>query len=102
MTPAQLGVLVGSLVVLTVTRALWAHLGALGNGVVLIGVPIGLAWMVRAVRMEGRAPWRAGLGWLSLLVAPRSGVRLGRTERPSRAARYRARSWVTDVERLSG
>jgi hypothetical protein len=98
MTPAQLGVLVGSLVVLTLTRAWWAHLGTLGNSFVVMGVPLTLAWLVRSVRMEGRAPWRAGLGWLTLFAASRCGERLGRPERTYRPGRYRARSWVADFE----
>jgi hypothetical protein len=95
-TPAQLGVGVGSLVVLAMTRALWAHFGAAGNGFLFLAVPLGLAWAARAVRMEGRAPWRAGLGWLHLLVAnPRDGVCLGRSVRRSRRrVSYRGRSWT--------
>lgn len=97
-TPAQLGVLVGSLVVLALTRAWWGHLGSVGNASVMIGLPLGLAWGVRAARMEGRAPWRAALGWAVLLTAPRSGVRLGRVVKPGRPARCRARSWLAELE----
>lgn len=97
-TPAQLGLGVGTLVVLALTRALWAHFGGPVNGIVLVGVPVGLAWAARAVRMEGRAPWRAGLGWLQLLAAPREGVSLGRRDRPMRPLRYRGRVWTAGLD----
>jgi hypothetical protein len=97
-TPAQLGIGVGTLVLLAMTRALWAHFGAAVNGLVLVGLPVGLAWAARAVRMEGRAPWRAGLGWLQLLAAPREGVCLGRRDRPMRPRRYRGRVWIADLD----
>lgn len=96
-TPAQLGIGVGSLVVLAITRGLWAHFGAV-NGFVLVGVPAGLAWAARAVRMEGRAPWRAGLGWLQLLAAPREGVCLGRRDRPMRPTRCRGLVWIAEPD----
>lgn len=97
-TPAQLGIGVGALVVLAMTRALWAHLGGMANGFVLVVVPLGLGWAARAVRMEGRAPWRAGLGWLQLLAAPRDGVCLGRPDRQMRATAYRGRVWTGEIE----
>ena len=97
-TPAQLALAVGSGVVLAMTRVLWAHFGAVGNGLLFVAVPVGLAWAARAVRMEGRAPWRAGLGWLQQLASPREGVCLGRRDRPMRPVRYRSRSWVGDLE----
>ena len=96
-TPAQLGIGVGTLVLLAMTRALWAHFGAVGNGFVLVGLPVGLAWAARAVRMEGRAPWRAGLGWLQLLATPREGVCLGRRDRPMRPAGYRGQAWTAEL-----
>jgi hypothetical protein len=97
-TPAQLGLGVGSLVILALTRTAWAHLGAV-NGVVLVGVPVALAWAARAVRMEGRAPWRAGLGWLQLLTTSRVGTCLGRRDRPMRRMHYRGRVWVAEIDK---
>jgi hypothetical protein len=97
-TPAQLALAVGSGVLLAVTRALWAHFGPVGNGLLFVVVPVGLAWAARAVRMEGRAPWRAGLGWLQQLASPPGGVCLGRRDQPMRPIRYRTRSWVGDLE----
>lgn len=96
-TPAQLGVVVASVVVLLATRALWAHLGMVGNGLVLVGVPVGLWWFLRAVRIEGRAPWRAGLGWLQLVSSPRHGRRLGHPARPARGSRWSGRIWLGEL-----
>jgi hypothetical protein len=101
-TPAQLLVGVGSLVLLTVTYPIWAHFGGAVNGFLIVAVPLGLAFAARALRVEGRAPWRAGLGWLTLAVAPRRGTRLGRAERVGRLAREYQRAWVSEVEYGSG
>lgn len=97
-TPAQLGIAVSAVVLLAVTRGLWAHLGPAVNGIVLVALPLGLAWAARAIRMEGRAPWRAGLGWAQLMVAPREGVCLGRRVRPRPPVRYRGRVWCSNDE----
>lgn len=75
-----------------------ARFGGIANGPVLAGVPLGLAWAAPAMRMEGRAPWRAGLGWLQLFVSPRDGTRLGRPDRAGRPVRYRGRTWVTELD----
>src|SRR6266508_574922 len=72
-TPAQLLVGVGSLLVLVATQAVWAHFGGAINGLLMIAVPLGLAFAARALRVEGRAPWRAGLGWFMLVATPRRG-----------------------------
>lgn len=97
-TPAQLGIGVATLVVLAMTRMLWARFGGIVNGFLLVGLPLGLAWAVRAVRVEGRAPWRAGLGWLYLLAAPKQGTSLGRRDRPMRPQRYRGRVWIAELD----
>jgi hypothetical protein len=97
MTPAQIGVFLGALGVLLFTQGLWAHLGTFLNGLVLLGLPATLAWAARAVRMEGRAPWRAGMGWLQLLAAPRHGTRVGRLERPARPGHWSGRAWVAEL-----
>lgn len=101
-TPSQLGILVGTFVGLVLTRPLWAHFGSLLNGLLLAGVPITLAWAARAVKMEGRAPWRAGLGWLTLWSAPRSGVRLGRPDRRCSPVRCRQHSWLAELDDTRG
>jgi hypothetical protein len=97
-TPAQLAIGVGVLVLLAMTRALWAHFGAAVNGFVIVSLPVGLAWTARAVRMEGRAPWRAGLGWLQLVATPREGLCLGRRDRAMRPRRYRGRVWIAELD----
>ena len=92
-TPTQLAVAICSFLVLLNTRHVWAQLSPLGNALVLAGLPIGLAFAARAVRVEGRSPWRFALGWLSGWAA-----RL----RPTRRARkvlLRARVIVVEDNR---
>ena len=90
-SPAQLGVLIGSFVLLVQTRRLWAQLPAVMNLVVLAGVPLGLAWAVRHLRMEGRSPVRMAAGVVCLLSAPPGGARQGRPLRPTRPVACRGR-----------
>lgn len=97
-TPAQLLVGVGSLVVLTVTWPIWAHFGGAVNGFLIVALPLGLAYAARALRVEGRAPWRAGVGWLMLVLMPRRGTRLGKPERTTHLVRQYRRAWVADVD----
>ena len=98
-TPAQLLIGAGSLIMLVVTQPLWAHFGGVANGLIMISVPLGLAFAARALRVEGRAPWRAALGWFNLAAAPRAGKRLGKAERTwSLSRRYSQRSWIAEVE----
>lgn len=94
MSPTQLGVLVGSFVVLVQTRGLWGRLPPVLNLVVLAGVPIGLSWAVRHLRMEGRSPVRMAAGLTVLVSRPPGGTRLGRPVRPKRPASCRARVLV--------
>lgn len=97
-TPAQLFVGIGSLLTLLMTQSVWGRMGGLINSMVLIGVPLGLAFAARALRIEGRAPWRAGLGWLTLLFRNRRGTRLGRTVRPDRGpSQYRKGIWLAEL-----
>lgn len=98
-TPAQLLIGVGSLVLLTVSYRVWAHFGTAVNSLIMLGIPLGLAFAARALRVEGRAPWRAGIGWLMLVAAPRRGLRLGKPERVSRLTRsYRPKVWIAEVD----
>ena len=92
LTPAQLGVLFGSFLVLLWSRGIWAHLGGLPNLLVQIGVPMGLAWALRHLRLEGRPPMRTVFGYTTYLFFPRYGQVLGRAHRepPARSARGRA------------
>ncbi|HEY3143888.1 MAG TPA: hypothetical protein VGJ86_22315 [Acidimicrobiales bacterium] len=97
-TPAQLLVGVGSLVFLTVSYRIWAHFGGALNSVIMLGVPLGLAFAARALRVEGRAPWRAAFGWLMLVASPKRGMRLGKPERNrTLIRRYRNRVWMAEV-----
>ncbi|MGI8873360.1 MAG: TcpE family conjugal transfer membrane protein [Egibacteraceae bacterium] len=77
MSVLQMGVLVASVVLLFRTRALWAHLGTLGNLAVGIGLPAVLAWTVRYMRIEGRPPLRSLIGALGYAFAPRHGLLRG-------------------------
>lgn len=98
-TPAQLLVGVGSLVLLVVTQPVWAHFGGAVNGLIMIATPLGLAFAARALRVEGRAPWRAAMGWFTLVTAPRAGKRLGRVERTRSFPRsYTQRAWIAEID----
>lgn len=88
-TPTQLAVAVGAFLVLINTRHLWAHLSPVANALVLAGVPVGLAVAARAVRVEGRAPWRFALGWLTGWLARQ------RPARRCQVVRMRSRVAVT-------
>ncbi|MFP5376692.1 MAG: TcpE family conjugal transfer membrane protein [Acidimicrobiia bacterium] len=93
-SPTQLGVLVGSFVVLVQTRGLWGHLPPMFNLVVLAGLPIGLGWSVRHLRMEGRSPLRMAAGVAVLASRPPGGTRLGRPVRARRPTGCRTRVLV--------
>src|SRR5207248_1298508 len=98
LTPAQLGVLFGSFLLLLWTRGLWAHLGGFINLFVQIGVPVGLAWALRHLRLEGRPPLRTVFGYTTYLVfwvtgmvcCTRFGLRRGRALAASMRRRRRA------------
>jgi hypothetical protein len=55
---------------------------------VVIGVPSGLAWAARRVRVEGRSLGRAALGVVTLWSTPTTGVVGGRPVRRPRPARW--------------
>jgi hypothetical protein len=78
----QVGVLLVSFFFMVKTWALWAV--PLPSSLALIvgaGVPIGLTWAVRRVRLEGRSLPRAAVGWVSLWCAPHKGALRGRPYR---------------------
>ncbi len=79
LTVTQLVTLLVSFLALLWTAGLWSRFapGTL-QAVVLLGVPIGITWSVRRVRVEGRSLARAGLGWLMLWSSPRTGTNRGR------------------------
>lgn len=81
----QIGVLLVSFYVMVKTWQWWAP--ALPSSLALIigiGVPVGLTWAVRRVRVEGRSLPRAALGWVSLWSVPPKGQLRGRPHREHR------------------
>ncbi|MEX5637926.1 hypothetical protein AB1460_36570, partial [Parafrankia sp. FMc2] len=90
-TLTQVGLFLGSLFVLYLTRGLWMHLGFLGNLLVLFGTPIALAFTERFVRPEGRSPLRTALALATYLAAPRGGRVRGRACVPRRRPPARTR-----------
>jgi len=81
----QVGVLLVSCWLMFQTWRFWAP--ALPDSIALAiggGVPIGLAWAVRRVRVEGRSLPRAVLGWLSLWLVPPKGTLRGKPHREFR------------------
>lgn len=89
-TPTQLGVFVGSFVLLLMTRGIWGGiLPGAANLMVLAAGPIVLAWAVRHLRVEGRSPVQMASGLYNLAMAPRSGTLFGRTYRGCRPDRSR-------------
>lgn len=84
----QLAVLVVSFLALVRLWWLWSPL--LPHPVAVLaaspaGVPAGLAWAVRRLRVEGRSLARTGLGWLSLWSTPSTGRVAGGPNRDGRA-----------------
>jgi hypothetical protein len=78
----QVGVLLVSFFFMVKTWALWAV--PLPSSLALIvgaGVPIGLTWAVRRVRLEGRSLPRAAVGWVALWCTPHKGALRGRPYR---------------------
>lgn len=78
-TPAQLVVAVGTLLLLLMTRGVWAHLGVVGNVVVIIGLPLTLSFVVRHLKIEGRSTARALAGFARYLSRSRTGKLHGRS-----------------------
>jgi hypothetical protein len=82
----QIAVLLVSFWVMVQTWRFWAR--PLPGSLALIigaGVPIGLAWAVRRVRLEGRSLARAALGYLTLWSQSPKGMLRGRPYREPRA-----------------
>lgn len=90
-TPTQLGVLIGTFLVLLKTKALWgAVLPGFVSLTILGGLPLAATWAVRYFRIEGRSPLRAGLGAAGYLCRPRAGTLQGRPYRREPAKRLDA------------
>lgn len=74
----QLATLCAALLVMHVSRGVWAGRSPLFNLIVGLGAPAAAAWGVRHLRLEGRSPFATALGALALLTAPRTGRTHGR------------------------
>lgn len=86
---AQICVLLASFLCLTWTWRFWAPvLPDTVATLVVLGVPTGLAWAARRVRVEGRSLGRAALGVVTLWSMPTTGVVGGRPARRPRPARW--------------
>jgi hypothetical protein len=84
-TITQIGVFLVGLVAVNQTWRFWAPLLApVVATIVGVGLPVLVAWFARRVRIEGRSPLRAALGWIQLWSAPAAGVIGGRPARPGR------------------
>ncbi|MFE9137844.1 hypothetical protein [Streptomyces sp. NPDC007355] len=68
---------------LALTQSLWAHFG-LANILIMIGLPWGLAWVLRYARIDGRDPARALRSLLVYASAPAGGRLAGRPPGQSR------------------
>lgn len=76
------------------TRAVWAHLGGVGNVVVGLGVPVAVVVALRLFRVESRSPLRTGLGYVSSIAGPRHGVANGRPVHDQPPRQPRQPRWV--------
>lgn len=82
LTPAQVVVLLASVVVVSQTMRWWGpRLPGMTDVVVAIGLPCALTWLVRRGRLEGRSLVRTTIGWLALWARPRDGKVGGRAHR---------------------
>jgi hypothetical protein len=84
LTPAQVGVLLGTVALEVWTRRWWAHLPALPALLIAMALPLALAWAVRHATVEGRSPLRYARGALGYATRPRHGRRAGVRVRPAR------------------
>jgi hypothetical protein len=75
-TLTQLAILVGTIVTLVKTKAVWAHFGPL-NLVIAVGLPAVLTYAARRTRIEGRDPVRTLLAGITYLLQPRAGYLRG-------------------------
>jgi len=94
-TITQVGMFIGALLVLILTRGLWARFPGVINLVIMVGLPYGLAWAARHARVEGRDPFRAALGLLTYFPAARSGRLHGHAYRSPRPAHMTGRLFVS-------
>jgi hypothetical protein len=89
-TLTQVAVFVVSLLVVKQTWPLWGRTppGEVG-AVFAVGIPGELTWAARRVRVEGRSPARAALGWVQFWSTPPQGTAGGRPVRERRPVNLR-------------
>lgn len=90
LTPAQVVVLLGTVVLELSTRRYWARFPGPLDLVVAMVLPLALAWAVRHATVEGRSPLRFAMGLLTYAMRPRRGLRGGRPVGVQRPVRWRA------------
>lgn len=95
-TLTQLAAIVGTFVVLILTRDLWGGHGVL-DAVLLLGLPFGAAFALRHLHIDGRNPAAALVSVLTMLTGPGRGRLHGRPYRPARPTRWGARITLTDA-----
>jgi hypothetical protein len=95
-TMTQLGVLLASVLVINKSWYLWGPLfPPIVSVLIALAVPSLAAWAARRVKVEGRSPGRAALGWLSLMCAPQDGTVGGHPAREPGAVSFGAgRTWL--------
>ena len=98
----QYAVGVGAVLVLVQTRGLWAQFSGPVNLLVVVAVPLLLAWSVRRLRVEGRPPLRSLAGVAAYWLAPRHGAVHGRPRRPARPTRVTGAAQFLDELPPSG
>ncbi|MFI5986788.1 hypothetical protein ACIBEA_38745 [Streptomyces sp. NPDC051555] len=83
-TITQIVTMAGTFLLLVLTRQLWAYFG-IGNALIMIAVPWGLAWILRYARLDGRDPARAVRSLMVYASAPPGGRLGGRPQRRTRS-----------------
>ncbi len=97
LTPTQILVMLGSFFGLWNTRSIWGGFGAL-DIFVLLGVPFGLMWALRYMRIEGRSPVRTVIGYATYALTPPKGIINGKPVTEGRANRVRnSRLFVMEI-----
>lgn len=87
LSASQLGAVAAAAVTMLATKAVWAHLGGVGNMVLFCLVVGASGWVARHWRIEGRSPLRYAVSVAAVAVTPRRGVRNGRPIRRGRPIR---------------
>ncbi|MBT2439840.1 hypothetical protein J7E93_06825 [Streptomyces sp. ISL-36] len=89
-TLTQLAAIVGTFVVLILTRRVWGGHGVF-DAVLLLGLPFAAAFALRHLHIDGRNPAAALVSVVTMLTGPKWGRLHGRPFRPARPTRADAR-----------